>query len=79
MDNEIKTQLLKIETLNKELDTLKKRTDDLRYELIKEQNYLKDICIHDFIKESDGDYHKPGYYYVCKICKYLTRAPRKNS
>lgn len=39
---------------------------------------LQNACIHDFYREDDGDYHRPTYYYVCRICQYVTTHPLKN-
>jgi hypothetical protein len=33
---------------------------------------LRAICKHDYYAEDNGDYHKPGWYYVCSICKHWT-------
>ena len=45
----------------------------MQKELEKETKSLQNVCQHEFIRESDGDYHKPGYYYTCKKCDYFTR------
>lgn len=34
---------------------------------------LREICTHDdFVEEPNGDYHKPGYDYRCRICGFVT-------
>ena len=33
---------------------------------------LQNICKHEYVAEPNGDYHKPGYYYVCKKCEHFT-------
>lgn len=27
---------------------------------------------HEFLMKDNGDYHSPGYNYICKHCKYFT-------
>ena len=27
---------------------------------------------HDYVAEDNGDYHKPGLYYTCAVCKHFT-------
>lgn len=73
MADSFQEQLTKVKALGLVLDILEKQTEDVRCELVKEQKLLQEMCTHDFVAESDGDYHKPGYYYVCKSCKYFTR------
>lgn len=45
--------------------------EDLKYKLKLEEQDLKDICIHNYIKESDGDYHKAKYYFLCNKCNHI--------
>lgn len=36
---------------------------------------LADACNmegHSFVQSPNGDYHSPGYYYVCSRCDYFT-------
>lgn len=33
---------------------------------------LHQCCSHEFQRESDGDYHKPGFYYICYKCHFST-------
>lgn len=33
---------------------------------------LQTMCEHNYIAEPNGDYHKPGYYYVCEKCEHFT-------
>lgn len=66
-------QVTKVKTLKKELLLLKIDYNNKKQELEEETKILQNICEHEFIRESDGDYHKPGYYYTCKKCDYFTR------
>lgn len=29
------------------------------------------VCSHEYQREDNGDYHKPGYYYTCKHCAHF--------
>jgi hypothetical protein len=44
--------------------------------LAAEKKVLQEMCLnetgHQYDAESDGDYHKPGYYYTCTSCGYWT-------
>ncbi len=62
-----------IDVIKDELYIARNNIQNLQDRLIKTQNELQKLCSHDeFIAERDGDYHKPGYYYTCKICNYFT-------
>ena len=38
------------------------------------ENALVQCCPHDaYWAEDDADYHSSSYYYVCKMCRHLTR------
>lgn len=56
---------------------------EAREQLRDEEKRLEELCArigHDFCAEENGDYHNPGYYYVCKHCNYFTYikpAPKK--
>lgn len=65
-------QFDKVQHLKKEVKRLKMMYIAMREELEKETKVLQEECQHEFIKESDGDYHKSGYYYTCKKCDYFT-------
>lgn len=45
--------------------------------LEEQQKVLEELCEknggHDFIRESDGDCHRSGWYYTCKRCAYFTK------
>jgi hypothetical protein len=71
-------QVTKVDMIKKELLLLKMEYNNKKQELEKEIKVLQDICEHEFIRESDGDYHKPGYYYTCKHCDYFTRYTQVN-
>jgi hypothetical protein len=71
-------QLSKIQIIKRELFTLNRQYTITKYELDKQMKVLQDICEHEFIRESDGDYHNPGYYYTCKHCDYFTRYTQVN-
>jgi hypothetical protein len=66
-------QFDKVQQLKKDVTKLKMLYISYKKELEKETTVLQDICKHEYIRESDGDYHKPGYYYTCKKCDYFTR------
>lgn len=66
-------QFDKVQELKKNVVKLRMMYISTKHELEKETKMLQDICQHEFIRESDGDYHKPGYYYTCKKCDYFTR------
>lgn len=66
-------QFEKVQELKKNVAKLRMMYISTQKELEKETKSLQNICQHEFIKESDGDYHKPGYYYTCKRCDYFTR------
>ena len=65
-------QFDKVQELKKNVAKLKMMYVSTQKELEKETKVLQDTCQHEFIKEPDGDYHKPGYYYICKKCDYFT-------
>lgn len=66
-------QFDKVQHLKKDVRKLKMMYITMKEELDKETTKLQEICQHEYIRESDGDYHKPGYYYTCKRCDYFTR------
>ena len=61
-------QLSKVQDIKRELFVLNRQYTVGKYELDKQMKVLQEICKHDFIRESDGDYHKPRFYYTCKKC-----------
>lgn len=50
---------------------------DLKEEYRKEKAKLQEICNHSFFKEDDGDYHRPGHYFICSKCQFVTRVNQK--
>jgi hypothetical protein len=66
-------QLLKVENIKGELFVLNRQYTVKKYELEKQMRVLQEVCQHNFIRESDGDYHKPSFYYICKTCN-LTKS-----
>ena len=67
-------QIQKVKELKEEYYMMCKVVDRLKTQMEKEINTLQKQCSHDeFYKEDDGDYHRPGYYYTCKVCGYFTR------
>ncbi len=50
----------------------------LQNQLKIEKEKLYSICQHkEYICESDGDYHKVGWYYICRDCGFTTsKRPR---
>lgn len=73
MASTFETKLKKVQSMQQSLEALQTQVEHLRYELKQEQKELQEMCVHDFFAESDGDYHRPGYYYICKHCNFLTR------
>jgi hypothetical protein len=63
-------QLQIIYDLKEKKKQLQDELDDVKSQLEKEQRALQKICIHDYMEESDGDYHRPSYYYICRICDH---------
>ena len=58
--------------LERELVKIRKNIDNAEKE-------LKNLCPkHDFRMEDNGDYHSPGYNYICKNCSFFTNI-RPNS
>ena len=66
-------QFDKVQHLKKDVRRLKMMYITMKQELDKETIKLQETCQHEYMRESDGDYHKPGYYYTCKRCDYFTR------
>lgn len=73
MSSSFDIQFEKVQELKKNLVNLKMMYQSKKKELDFEIKNLQQVCSHEFIEESDGDYHKPGYYYTCKHCAYFTR------
>ena len=64
----------KVDALRRKVFEMQRNLEDLRTCLKDEEKMLQDMCSHDdFWAEENGDYHRPGYYYICKCCRYLTQ------
>lgn len=70
-------QLSKVQDIKRELFVLNRQYTVGKYELDKQMKVLQEICQHDFLRESDGDYHKPTFYYICKTCNLTKSQERK--
>jgi hypothetical protein len=73
--SDLKTEIIYIK---EELQDAEKHVHNLKQTLKDLQHKLEQVCSHDeFIAEDNGDYHKPGYYYICKNCNLcLIRKPQ---
>lgn len=58
-----------VKSLEKEILEIKSNLLNKEKDLEVAELNLRSICKHDYIAEDNGDYHKPGWYYVCCICK----------
>jgi hypothetical protein len=64
-----------IDSLRHELQTTKEKMYILDKRLQEELIKMQQLCEkngHEFVAESNGDCHKPGWYYTCKRCQYWT-------
>jgi hypothetical protein len=51
---------------------------ELQSKLREEIAMFQNTCDHDFVRDDDGDYHRPSYYYVCAKCNALSQGrPKK--
>lgn len=67
-------QLEKVNQLRSEYFKMINMSDKLKKKMEQEVEKLQKECSHEeFYKEDDGDYHRPGYYYTCKLCGYFTK------
>lgn len=71
-------QQAKIHKLEEYLQKLREQTRDIENMLEEERQQLCALCEtqeggHVFIRESDGDYHRPRWYHVCTRCHYSTQ------
>lgn len=56
------------------VEDLRSKLYDLERELSIETKKLQNECKHlEYDVESDGDCHRPGYYYTCKSCGYFSK------
>lgn len=69
--------MTRVKCMEGELIELQKRTYELHSRLREEEAKLQQLCKqetgHVFEKERDDDYHRPGWYYTCKYCRFFTR------
>jgi hypothetical protein len=61
-----------VKTLEEEVMELESNLKSKKKELEVAEINLRSICTHDYYAEDNGDYHKPGWYYVCSICNHWT-------
>jgi len=83
-ENEICDEILS-RTLNEiglietQMDILTKQMKSYRQKITEKTKYLQEICPHtNIIRESDHDYHRPTYYYICKVCQSTFSKHPKN-
>lgn len=78
MHNNMEKQQAKIRKLEEYLQKLREQVRDIEHMLDDERQQLCKICEiqeggHTFVRESDGDYHRPRWYQVCTVCHYSTQ------
>lgn len=61
-----------VKVLEEEIIKIQSNLKNKKKELELAENNLRSICEHDYYAEDNGDYHKPGWYYICSICKHWT-------
>jgi hypothetical protein len=70
-------QLQKIQDIRLVLHTQRLQIDRMSNLYKLEQEYLKELCGketgHTFVRESDGDFHKPTYTNICSECRYESK------
>lgn len=71
MDSNLTNQIQIVSDLKEKRKQLQDQLCDIINQLDKEQITLQKICQHDYVKEYDGDYHRPSYYHVCKVCNHF--------
>jgi hypothetical protein len=62
----------RVKELKKEVYKFNYLHNQSKHKLKIELEKLQKMCIHNYIAEQNGDYHKPGYYYVCEKCDHFT-------
>ena len=70
----IEAQLEVVSNLKAQLRLLHTQRHNLETQINTEIDKLQNMCTHDYVQTDDGDYHRPSYYYVCKICNHFTRS-----
>lgn len=76
-NSDIMTIKTEYEKAMREVSALENALYEAKWKLERIKEDYQKTCDHDFIKEDDGDYHRPGYYYTCKHCHYFSRFPKK--
>jgi len=67
-----------VKSLEKEVNELSIKIEEKKKALNIAERNLQSVCEHNYYAEDNGDYHKPGWYYVCSICKHWTSHRPKN-
>lgn len=64
----------RIESLKKQLLDIRIQKEKLKEKLEKEWKEYEKLCDqetgHDFVEQSDNDYHSPKKYNICKNCSF---------
>lgn len=71
----------KIQIQRKLINELKIQTSLLNQRIGREKKLLEIMCNdfgHDFVKESDYDYHRPTYYLKCVMCGFTKNWSRRD-
>ena len=72
-------QIRLISSLDEMIESIKETLSQYEKILIKEKERLLQYCSkHEFLATSNGDYHKPGYFFTCKHCQYWTNIKPKD-
>lgn len=59
-----------VKLLENKINETRKYLTDLTEKYDEHMCILTKLCPHEcYTAYDDGDYHRPGYYYVCKLCK----------
>jgi predicted phosphohydrolase len=64
-----------VNKLKGDLQKAKDKVYSMEQDLEDEIMVLQSLCNlhgHQYVAESNHDYHKPGYYYVCENCQYCS-------
>lgn len=61
-----------VKRLKSEFYNLNLKRNQVKIRLQEEMEILQKMCEHEYVAESNGDYHKPGYDYTCKKCDHFT-------
>ena len=76
-DADTRDQALLVADIEAAIYTYESQLRALQKTLRSEEKKLRDMCTHKVYRtEDNGDYHRPGVYYVCKTCKLImTKKP----